>query len=194
MFGNTMSGTRAESRGRYTWGAASLRPASNPGFQKSRLPSSSTARAAGGPQSPRMSSRRWATQTSPRWLAAWPATRRQGCRGTGRAPRNRRQLRRSLVGSQTHPPGADQHQRTGRHYEPKQDALYERPQSNFADCASADSSPNQKQRNGQADASQSSQLTEHAAKLRETGIGQSGEAKQRDEPRPADPRAALGDH
>src|ERR1035441_7931779 len=43
-------------------------------------------------------------------------------------------------------------------------------------------------------ATERTQFTEHAGRLRETGIGQSGEAKQRDDPRPADPRAALGDH
>ena len=53
-----------------------------------RLQSSSTARAAGGRQSPRTSSRRWATQTSPRWRAAWRPTRPPACQWTSRLPQN----------------------------------------------------------------------------------------------------------
>jgi len=62
---------------------------SNPKCLERRRPSSSTARAADDPRLRRMSSGRWATRTSPRWLAAWRLMKRPACPWTARVHRNR---------------------------------------------------------------------------------------------------------
>ena len=98
MFARTMSGTRAEYLGRFTWGAESSRSISNPGSRKRRLPSSSTARAGGAPQSPRMSSPRWATQTSCRWPVVLQRTRPPAYPWTNRLPRDSRRPHGHVAG------------------------------------------------------------------------------------------------